>query len=265
MKLGVFDSGLGGLIIASAIKNNMPKYDMIYLGDTLHVPYGSRSSKAILDYTWQGMKFLFEKDCQIIIMACNTASAAALRIIQQQYLTKHYPDRRILGVVVPTLEECADRGYKSVGVIGTNYIINSGVYAQELKKINNEISIDMQATPLLVPMIENNGMKWIRPVLEDYMQPLITNKVQACILGCTHYIYLKEMLSKIYGDNMDIISQDEIVPPKLADYLSRHAEIDDILSKNGMTEFYVTDKTSNFEDTAIELYKEPLDIKAVEI
>lgn len=171
MKLGVFDSGLGGLLIARAIRETLPDVDMVYFGDTLHLPYGNRSVEAIYAYSRNAMDFLFAQDCQLVVTACNTVSASALRPLQQVYLPARFPDRRILGVVVPTLECCLDRGYKNLGVIATHHIVRSGIYAAELTKLDPAIKIHQQATPLLVPMIENDGMKWIRPVLEEYLAP----------------------------------------------------------------------------------------------
>ena len=181
MKLGVFDSGLGGLLIAKAIREAMPDIDMLYYGDTLHLPYGSRSQDAIYNYTLQAVEQMFAADCGLIIIACNTASAAALRRLQQEYLPKAYPQRRILGVVVPTLEVAVERHHKKFGLLTTRYIADSGIYANELQKINPEIELYASAAPLLVPMIEQGGMKWIRPVLEDYMRPLLAKDID-CLL-----------------------------------------------------------------------------------
>src|SRR5688500_9769698 len=132
MKLGVFDSGLGGLVIAKSIRAALPEHDMIYLGDTLHVPYGSRSEEAVMRYTRQSMEFLFKQNCQLIIMACNTASAITLRHLQQNFLVQEYPKRRILGVVVPTLELAIEKGYKRIGLLATERIVRSAIYKTEL-------------------------------------------------------------------------------------------------------------------------------------
>ena len=268
MKIGIFDSGIGGLLMARSIRRAMPQYDLVYFGDTLHLPYGQRSTESIRRYTQQAMSFLFENDCQLIIMACNTATSAALRYLQQSYLPENYLERRILGVVVPTLEHCQLEGYTHIGLIGTRYIVESGIYDQELKKINPSSRLVSLQTPLLVPMIENNGMKWIEPVLQDYFAEMFGENhtaLDACILGCTHYIYLKDIIRGMLGEQVNVISQDEIVPHRLIDYLQRHPEIESKLSKNGQFSCYVTDKTMHFSQTAEMLYEEKLDIMTTEV
>ncbi len=265
MKLGIFDSGLGGLLIAKAIKNHMPSIDMVYLGDTLHVPYGNRSDEVIYDYCYKGIDFLFSQDCKLIIMACNTGSAAALRRLQQEYLPGRYPDRRILGVVVPTLEKAAEQKHQKIGLIATNYIIQSNIYKEELQKINPKIEIFSQATPLLVPMIENDGMHWVGPILRTYLQPLLDQKVQSVILGCTHYPMLKSIIKKEMGDDLILLSQDEIIPKKLEDYLKRHPEISEPMGSSGIQEFYITDVTDSYERSAHFIYNKEIVIQKADI
>ncbi|HRQ62222.1 MAG TPA: aspartate/glutamate racemase family protein, partial [Alphaproteobacteria bacterium] len=147
----------------------MPDLDMVYFGDTLHLPYGNRSQEAIHTYTRNAMGFLFQQGCKLIIVACNTASAAALRQLQQQWLPGVYSDRRILGVVVPTLEAAIDGGHRNIGLLATNYIVKSDIYGEELKKINPAITLHSIAAPLLVPMIENDGLEWVEPALSRYL------------------------------------------------------------------------------------------------
>lgn len=255
MRLGVFDSGLGGLVIAKAVRRELPRHDMLYLGDTLHVPYGSRSRDVIFDFTRQAVDYMFRQDCGLIVVACNTASASALRRIQQEYLPDRYPDRRVLGVIVPTLETAMEKGYRRLGLIGTSHIVQADIYRLELQKLDPEIRIFQQAAPLLVPMIEQGGMKWIRPVLESYLEPLLAQDIDCLLLGCTHYPYLKDMIREMIPASVDILSQDEIVPAKLADYLRRHPEIDGSLSKTGKTEFAVTDLTDSYRETMRRVYE----------
>lgn len=260
MKLGVFDSGLGGLIIAKSIRAYAPDIDMVYLGDTLHLPYGNRSAEAIYDYTRRAMEFLFrERGCVLIIVACNTASAAALRRLQQTWLREHYPERRILGVVVPTLEAALDRGFENLGLIGTNYIVHSGAYEEELRKINPQIMITQQATPLLVPLIEHKGDEWLEPVLERYLAPLLEKQIKGLLLGCTHYACLKDIIRKKY--DVDVIAQDEIIPGKLADYLERHPEVSSLISRRGTSDFYVSDLTDNYREAAYKIYQSDINIR----
>lgn len=247
--------------MAKAIRQHMPDIDMLYYGDTLHVPYGGKSQAAIYGYTEQAIKEMFERDCQLVIIACNTANAAALRRIQQEYLPENYPDRRVLGVIVPTLETAIERGHKKFGLLATKYITESNIYGDELVKINPDIELAFQAAPLLVPMIEHGGMKWIKPVLQDYIDPLVDAGIDCLILGCTHYPYLKKIVREILPDYIDILSQDEIIPAKLEDYLRRHKEINRLISRKGRAEFYVSDLTDSYDESATLIYKDRIDIK----
>ncbi len=256
MKLGVFDSGLGGMLITAAIRKALPDIDILYLGDTLHVPYGNRSEETICHYTTRCIDYLFRQNCQLIIMACNTASASALRKIQQGYLLDHYPDRRILGVIVPTIEYALDSGHEKLGLIGTHYTVRSNVYAEELRKINPAIRLFQTAAPLLVPLIENGGMKWIPEILDDTLAPLLSEKIDSLLLGCTHYVCLKNLIRRRYG--IDVMAQDDIIPLKLKEYLVRHPEIFGVLSRTGETRFILTDLTENYEHTASQLYGAPV-------
>lgn len=266
MKLGFFDSGLGGLLIARSVRDLIPQYDTIYFGDTLHLPYGNRSFDALYAYSCRAMDFLFdEMDCKLIVTACNTVSAGVLRRLQQDYLIKKYPDRRILGVVVPTLETAIDRGFKNIGVIATNFTISSDVYPEELKKINPDIQIHQMNTPLLVPLIENGGMKWIDSVIADYLQPMKDAKIECLILGCTHYSFIKNQISQFFDGSVEVISQDEIIPHKLVDYLRRHSEIDQVLDKNNQAEYFVSDLTPDYMRAAREIYGGNIDVEAVRL
>lgn len=267
MKLGIFDSGLGGLLIAKSIREKLPDIDIIYFGDTLHLPYGNRSGKTIYSYSERAIDFLFSQDCALVIIACNTASAAALRMLQQKYLPAcAYSDRRILGVVVPTLEAAIDGGYKRLGIIATRHTVETEIYPIELEKIDTEISIIQKNTPLLVPMIENGGEQWLPSVLEHYLSPIIKkNAVECLILGCTHYSLLKNKISSIVGDSVSLISQDEIIPDKLINYLNRHPEIDEKINKNGKTTFYVSDKTQSYCTTAEQIFGRSIDIELTQL
>lgn len=230
MKIGVFDSGLGGLFILRALKKQLPEYDYIYLGDTQRVPYGNRSREAIYHFLEQAVDYLFKENCALIIIACNTASAEALRKIQQHYLPRHYPTRRVLGVIIPTAEEVLTvKNIQRLGVLATQGTVNSGAYVREIKKLNPRIQVFQSAAPLLVPLIENNGAKWSEPILQEYLKPLLRKRVQAIILGCTHYPALKVKIRSMAG--VKVISQDECLSDKLGDYLRRHPEIDKRLSK----------------------------------
>ncbi len=245
-KIGVFDSGLGGLFIANAIRKRLPDYDYLYLGDTLHLPYGRRSDDAIYDLSEKAMRYLFEQGCDLIVMACNTASAAALRRLQQGFLLREYPDNRILGVIVPTLEVAIEQGAHRIGLLGTERTVHSNIYELELQKINPQVSLHAVASPLLVPLIEHNGEKYYDAVLGDYLKPLMEAKIESLILGCTHYVALKDTVNKLTGNSVRLISQDDIIPGKLADYLHRHPEMNARLTKGGSFEVQATDLNESF-------------------
>ena len=262
MKLGIFDSGLGGVLIAKALHERFPDIDKIYLGDTLNLPYGSRSEEAIYHASKNCIDRLFAMDCQIVIMACNTASARALRRLQREYLPQNYPDRRILGVVVPTVEAAIERGYKNLAVIGTDYTIGKAIYSDELHKIDPSIKIFEKRTPLLVPLIENDGDQYIEAVLNDYLAFMHEENYDALLLGCTHYVHLKDRIREKYS--FDVFSQDEIIPEKLASYFERTPNMHDALDKNGDTRFYVSDLTSRYAENASALFGQDITVQLME-
>ncbi len=252
MKIGIFDSGLGGLIIAKAIKKAMPEYDYVYLGDTKRVPYGNRSHEAVFEFTKEAMNYLFKKEnCGIIIIACNTASARALRRIQQEYLveynnTRHLmgePERNILGVLVPTAEECAK--YGRVGVLGTLGTISSNTFPSEIKKLNSKTIVFQNPAPMLVPLAEAGEKIMAKPFLQKYLKPFMNKKLEAVALGCTHYPFFKTEIKKMLPKSIKLISQDEIVPKKFKDYLVRHGDIEKRLAKKGTIKILLTDITPN--------------------
>lgn len=261
MKIGIFDSGLGGLVMTKAIIDALPQYDYMYLGDTLHVPYGPRSFESVYRYTERAVDYLFEQDCNLIIIACNTASAKALRSIQQKYLPKKYPNRRVLGVIIPTVEAAIDSGAKKIGMISTAGTKKSQTFDLEIEKKDPDVSLKTVATPLLVPMIENKGIKWIGPVLQEYLKGV--EKEEALILGCTHYPILKKEIAEVLP--VPQLSQDEIIPDKLTDYLHRHPEIETKLSQNKTRQFLVTDLTDAYQDMAADLYGSPVNVEKINL
>jgi glutamate racemase len=254
MQIGIFDSGLGGLLILKNIIKRLPRYDFLYLGDTKRVPYGNRSQETIYQFTKKAVDYLFSKNCRLIILACNTASAQALRKIQKEYLLKNYPSRRVLGVIIPTIEATMElKNIKKVGVLATPSTVASQTFIKEFNKSvsgRNKIKVFQQSSPLLVPLVENNGLKWADPILKEYLKPLLAKKVEAIILGCTHYPVLKNKIRQIVGKKIAVISQDEIIPAKLLDYLERHSQIETKLGKNSKKVIAVTDITDSFRATA---------------
>ena len=242
MKIGFFDSGLGGLLVLNAVRQLLPDYDYLYLGDTLHVPYGNRSAQAIYTLTQKAVAYLFAHNCQLVIIACNTASASALRQLQQQWLPAHYPNRRVLGVVVPTAEAVAESGCQNVGLIGTTYSVKSGVYAEELAKRNPNISLHSIATPLLVPLVEHDGAQFAAPIVAHYLESLIDKKIDGLMLGCTHYPMLRHVIEAALPTGVKLFDQTQIIPQKLADYLTSHqADIASHLSQGGTCAYHFTD------------------------
>jgi glutamate racemase len=242
MKIGIFDSGLGGLIITKAIHKAMPSYDYVYLGDTKRVPYGNRSKDTVIEFTQEAVKYLFEKEnCSIVIVACNTSSAQALREIQTKYLPKYFPDKKVIGVLFPAAEEAGE--YNRVGVLATLGTVNSGAFPRDIKVVSKKTKVFQNSAPMLVPLIEQGKIKDTVPFLMEYLKPLLNKKLDALVLGCTHYPILKKEIKKIVGEKIKIISQDEIVPKKLKDYLARHIEISQNLSKKSSVKILFTDIT----------------------
>jgi glutamate racemase len=262
MRIGVFDSGLGGLAIAQSIIRRLPQYDYLYLGDTKRVPYGGRSQSTIHEFTAEALNYLFTNDCQIVILACNTASAEALRKSQQEYLPVHYPDRRVLGVIIPTAEAVFEQGQaRRVGVLATESTVESGAYQREIGKQCPEAEVVPRPAPLLVPLLENDGLKYVDAVLDDYLVGL--EDIDALVLGCTHYCLLKEQVrAKV---RVPVVSQDEVVPEKLADYLLRHPELETKLGRNGERTYRVTDVTTGYRRLAQRLAGEAIELERVSL
>lgn len=261
MKIGIYDSGVGGLLMAKAIVRKLPNFDYVYLGDTKNVPYGGKSEAEIYKLFLKSVKYLFEKEnCVLIIVACNTVSTASLRKLQMTYLKKFYPARRVLGMVDPTIEEILKRKLNTVGLIGTSATIKTNRYktklTEECLKKNKKIKIYQLATPKLVPFIEAGDMAGVVPVLQNYLKKFRSKNVKsidALVLACTHYPILKNEIKKILkknivgtrpaGSGVKIISQDQFIPKKLKLYLSRHPEITSKISTNKSTILLATKVT----------------------
>lgn len=249
--IGIFDSGFGGLTVLKEFLRVLPDYDYIYLGDNARTPYGNKSDEIIYDYTKQAVDFLFKEGCELVIIACHTASSRALRKIQQEYLPKNYPERRVLGVVVPTVEEAVKLSrYHKLGVIGTSATISSGVYKKELEKLRNDLTIFEQACPLLAPLVEEGWTEKpeARMILKKYLRPLKVKEIDTLILGCTHYPLLEKDILKIMGRNVKVVNPAEVVAEKLKDYLKRHGEMEKKLGKKGKLIFYTTDNAAKFKE-----------------
>ena len=249
--IGVFDSGFGGLTVLKEFLRVLPDYDYMYLGDNARAPYGNKSDEVIYNYIQEAVDFLFREGCEIVILACNTASAKALRKIQQNYLPKFYPGKRVLGVVVPVAEAALklQQGNK-LGVIGTTATINSGVYKKELEKLRNDLEIYQQACPLLVSLIEEGwtNKPETKMILKKYLRPLKVKQIDTLILGCTHYPLLVNDIAGVMGKNVKIIDSATVTAEKLKDYLRRHDEIVKKLNKSSKLIFYTTDDINKFRE-----------------
>lgn len=257
--IGVFDSGYGGLTVLKELVKELPGYDFLYLGDNARAPYGTRSYETVYEYTLQCVKALFNQGCHLVILACNTASAKALRTIQQKDLPQLSPDKRVLGVIRPTAEIIGNYSKSGhVGVLGTTGTVNSGSYVLEIQKFFPELKVHQEACPMWVPLIENNEMN--NPGAEYFIQKHTQQLMQqhpstdAIILACTHYPLIQDKIKKHLPQQVKLISQGELVAKSLSNYLSRHPEIDTRCSKQGQVHFLTTDQPENFDKAATLFY-----------
>ena len=253
--IGVFDSGYGGLTILDKIRKQMPEYDYLYLGDNARTPYGPRSFEVVYEFTLQAVKKLFELGCPLVILACNTASAKALRTIQQTNLPVIDPTRRVLGVIRPTAE-CIDQLTKSrhIGILATSGTIKSESYLMEIHKLFPDVTVTGEACPMWVPLVENNEYhsKGADYFVQKHINQLLEkdSDIDTLILGCTHYPLLIEKIRQFTPAHIRIVPQGEYVARSLQDYLRRHPEMDSRCTKNGTCRFLTTESTSKFEESA---------------
>ncbi|MCX6791206.1 MAG: glutamate racemase [Candidatus Gribaldobacteria bacterium] len=266
--IGVFDSGFGGLEILKQVVKCLPQYDYVYLGDTARTPYGSRSQEVILKFTQQAVDFLFQQGCHLVILACNTASAEALCKIQQGYLPKYYPQRRVLGVIIPAVEKAVEVSQTGrIGVVGTEGTITSLAFEREILKLNPKIKVFQKACPLLVPIVENGESKSAiaNLAIKNYLKPLLLKKIDTLILGCTHYGFLEKKIKKIVGSQITIISEGKVVADKLKDYLLRHPEIEQQIKKTGQRQFFTTDLNDKFQKLGSLFFGQPIKPQKIEL
>jgi len=255
--IGVFDSGYGGLTILKEFLNDMPGYDFVYLGDNARSPYGSRSFEVVYEYTLQAVTKLFEMGCPLVILACNTASAKALRNIQQNDLPNIDPERRVLGVIRPAVESIGKYTKNGhVGILGTVGTILSNSYPIELEKWagGKVVRTTQEACPIWVPLVENNEID--TPGTDYFVAKNIKNllaadpEIDAIILGCTHYPLLMPVIRKFVPEGVQLLEQGKVVSEKLVEYLHRHPEIDLKCSKSGKVKYYTTENVEVFEKNA---------------
>ena len=254
--IGVFDSGYGGLTVLKSVLERLPQYDYIYLGDNARAPYGSRSFDVVYEYTREAVMSLFSMGCQLVILACNTASAKALRSIQQYDLPLFDPSRRVLGVIRPSVEQIPlFTKTRHIGVLGTAGTVLSDSYPLEIAKFSgNQLIVTQEACPMWVPLVENDEMD--NPAADYFVKKNIQNlfltdpQIDTVILGCTHYPLLIPTIRKFLPPHVTLLDQGPIVAVSLADYLVRHPEIDQKCSKEGTRRFLTTESVSNFEPRA---------------
>ena len=261
--IGVFDSGYGGLSILKELVNELPEYDYLYLGDNARAPYGSRSYEAVYEYTLECVQELFNRGCELVVLACNTASAKALRTIQQKDLPRIAPHKRVLGVIRPTTEligHLTKTGH--VGILGTSGTVLSNSYPVEIEKFFPPLKVYQQACPMWVPLIENNetnnagGDFFIRKYVEELLAQ--SKDIDAVILGCTHYPLIEDKIKQYLPKGTEVLSQGPIVAKGLRDYLMRHPEMENRCSKSGGVQFYTTDNVDNFNALAGMFYGRPV-------
>lgn len=261
--IGVFDSGYGGLTILKELVNSMPEYDFLYLGDNARAPYGSRSFETVYEYTLECVNTLFDKGCELIVLACNTASAKALRTIQQKDLPLIDSKKRVLGVIRPTTEIIGNFSKsKEVGIFATSGTVQSQSYIIEIEKFFPELTVFQEACPMWVPLIENNELNNVGTdfFVKRHVDNLFQNSknIDTIILGCTHYPLLKGNIEKFIPPHVTLLTQGKIVADGLKDYLHRHPEMNNLISKNQNIQFFTTDNSEQFNVHASLFYGSPV-------
>ena len=266
--IGVFDSGYGGLTIYNEIQKLLPQYDYLYLGDNARTPYGTRSFDVVCEFTRQAVRYLFQQGCQLVILACNTASAKALRTIQQADLPALDPNRRVLGIIRPTVEhvgEVTKSGH--VGVLATEGTIKSHSYPLEIRKLYPEIEVVGESCPMWVPLVETN--EYESEGADFFVKRHIDNllvrdpEIDTIILGCTHYPILMEKIRKYTPDGITLLTQGAAVAASLAEYLQRHPEMERLCTKGGNTVFCTTESDGKFGTQASLFLNYPVEVKNV--
>lgn len=268
--IGVFDSGYGGLTILNKIREALPEYDYIYLGDNARTPYGTRSFDIVYEFTLQAVSKLFEMGCHLVILACNTASAKALRSIQMNDLPSMDPERRVLGVIRPTVE-CIGEMTRSrhIGLLATAGTVKSESYPMEVHKLFPDIKVNGVACPMWVPLVENNEAQsdgtdyFVRKYIDQLLKK--DAQIDAVILGCTHYPLLLPKIQKYIPEHIRVIAQGEYVAESLKDYLHRHPEMDAKCTKNGSCLFYTTEAEEKFIESASMFLNQQIDVKRISL
>lgn len=266
--IGVFDSGYGGLTILSKIREALPEYDYIYLGDNARTPYGTRSFEIVYEFTLQAVNKLFEMGCHLVILACNTASAKALRTIQMNDLPNIDPDRRVLGVIRPTAECIGSMTQtRHVGILATAGTIKSESYPLEVHKLFEDIKVSGEACPMWVPLVENNEANgegadfFIRKYIDNLLAK--DRQIDTLVLGCTHYPILLPKIQKFIPQGVKVVAQGEYVATSLKDYLHRHPEMDMKCTREGKCRFYTTEAEDKFIESASMFLNENITVQPI--
>lgn len=247
MNIGFFDSGLGGLTILREVVKVLPQYDYVYFGDTANLPYGDKTEEEIYALTKAGVTKLFEQDCLLVVVACNTASSESIRRLQDTFLLEEYPDRKILGVIVPTVEELLETDSKAAMLLATQRTVHSGKYEKEIKnRATREVTLHSVPMSKLVPLIESGNVEAAGHLAVAAIESE-AGESDTVVLGCTHYTLLKVQLREYFADKIKILSQDEIIPKKLARYLSRHPELTEKLTSTGKRSIQLSEHRPDYD------------------
>ena len=258
--IGIFDSGLGGLTVVNAIMKQLPGYDLLYFGDTARTPYGTKSQKTVIGYSFENTDFLIKKGAEIIIIACNTASSVATLGLSEKY---NIP---IFEVITPAVEDALIVSKKHrIGIIGTRATVNSNIYKIKIQAKDPDARVYSNACPLLVPLVEEGWMKKpeTRMIIKKYLHPLKGRQIDTLILGCTHYPLLKDIIQQKIGKRVKIIDSSLSVAAQIKEYLKKNPEIDGLLSKEGRASFFVSDVTDQFIKTAKKILKKDIRLEHV--
>ncbi len=255
MRIGVFDSGLGGVVILKALRDHLPQYDYVYCGDTLNAPYGDKTHDEIFTLTQRGVEFLFAQGCALVILACNSASAQALRQLQQEWLPRVHPDKKILGVLIPLAEAVVAAGYERVGIIATTATVMSGAYEREIHKLNSQIQIISQATPCLVPLVERGGVQYeeVERCVAGLRERFID--VDIMVPGCTHYPLIVKQLEQALGK--PFFDAPGSIAVALEQYLVRHPDIEQALSRGASCSWYLSALQEQYEGILQQVFTQP--------
>lgn len=268
--VGVFDSGYGGLTILKEIRSLMPEYSYIYLGDNARAPYGTRSFDIVYRFTLEAVTALFDKGCPLVILACNTASAKALRTIQQRDLPSMKPGLRVLGVIRPTAEAVGELSASGhIGILGTEGTINSRSYDIEITKLHPGFNVASQACPMWVPIVENNeasnpGADYF---VNKYTASLLESDpcIDTVVLACTHYPILYPKIRKAVPDSIKVVKQGDIVARSLRDYLDRHPEMERRITRGGDCRYFTTENPEKFTGLASVFLEQPVKVSHIDL